>query len=651
MVAIVESLRRAELQRVQYRAMASGTSSPSSAAISAYGGAPGSPGDWFQESSAAARLYAMASHGHAYAAIRPIAVRVADLTMRVGMKKSSGSERMKRIVEKSYAGDEELASQDWEHSWLLKQFAPPFVKQASKNVDIVEQHPFLDAVATPNEFQTGWALMYSTAYSLEACGEAIWLLDWSEKERTLGIYYMPRTWVHPIPEGSNPFGSYRLILPDRAADDLPPIPGKYVCHFMKPNPANPATSHCATSAQALALSTDDEIQKAQFHLTRNMSRPGMLVILGDMDPDPVSGKQSRPELTPEQKMQIVSQVRLHYTTAARFGDPLILDRMVHDVKPYMPTPADIDYKDGSALTKDRIYQGYGTNPIVAGQIQNGNRAQSYVAHDSLNFLQVNPLATLMSETITSKVGALFDGDGEARTLIWLDAAKAKDPDLMNARFNAASKFKEVLTKGDVRRYLATGEYERTPKDDDDEPAEQAAGGAAAPQEGTDPSAKPGADPNAAAKNPGIQKPGEKKPTGKKPEQPKPGVLGKKDLLGYGEQDGDPYGAAKPLDVSVPYFMGLSVPETHVLASSIGKGFSFAAESAVVLAQDPSEIVAEAAPGSRLYLFRVSLPEGANASDCPGGKSLVSAGSFEVEAVSKRVGVDVWDVEVRYVLDQ
>ena len=482
MLSIRDSLQRAERQRLSYRAAAASAMSVGGGGggLSPYSLATSTPFDPYESSNQAAQLYALSSRGHAYTAIRPVAVRIADQAVRVGYLESSGSKLMKRLVEKAYCGDDWRRTEDERQLGLMKQFAPSFIKQQARNIDPIVDHPLLATLANPNDYMTGWALFFCTAYSIEGVGEALWVLDNVEDEdgsSRLQIFYIPRSWMDPIktPDG-NPFGAYKWVLPNVASEELPPIPGKNVCHFMKPNPANPTTAHSGTQAQGLAIHTDEEIQKAQFFLTRNMSRPGLLVQLGDLDANPATGEKSRPELTTEQRAEIAAQVRLHYTTAARFGDPLILDRLIHDVRPYMPSPADVDYKDGSVITKSRIFEGFGTNPLVTGQVQDGNRAQAYVAHDSLNFIQVNPLCSLMSETMTKKLGPLYDGEngkkngGGTKLVIWIDQAQAKDPDLVLKRMELGAKLPGVFTLGEIRKYVAGLDYEYVPKDDDEEPA-------------------------------------------------------------------------------------------------------------------------------------------------------------------------------------
>ena len=497
--ALGEALGAAGMRRVALRAAAMQTAKPSGGSAGGlYGSASGSNDPWSAADNVA-RLYAMASRGEAYSAIRPACVKMSNLVVRVGERDETGglANREMRMREKAYAGDELAASRDLRHKAWLKT-APAFIKSLEESVDVLDDHPFLRRLARPNDYQTASSLLWCTAFSLCACGESIWLLDYDEQAKDLAaIYYLPRTWVTPVESGGNPFAAYRLTVPGQFADpDAPPIPGKYVVHVMTPNAANPVVPHSSTAAQGLAIATDAEIQTAQLSVTKNITKPGMLVVVGEVE-SAVGGKSQRPELTADQRRDITAQVRLHYQTASRVGDPLVLDRLIQDVRPYMPQPSDLDYQGGSSVISARIYQGYGTNPIVAGQVQSGNRAQALVAHESMDWLQVNPLATLIGEAMTAKIGPLYGAENAGKSLvIWIDPARAKDPELMQKRFDSVAKF-GVLTKGQMREYLATGEYEYVPQDDDDEPAKAPGGASGHPGENPGaPNADPNADPNA-----------------------------------------------------------------------------------------------------------------------------------------------------------
>lgn len=428
-------------------------------------GAPGGRSVPAADIDAKNKQYYAASRGIPFTAIRPIAIKAAEQHMRIGTQNvTEATKRSARLRHKAYEPGINglfLHEKDRRHAKILSS-APETIKIRKDDVQVIDEDRFLDAIDDPNPYLTRWAMMYCTIFSLEAVGEAVWILDKNGED--FDIWYMPRHWVTPVHDKENgmAFTGWQLNPPGSVQDtNSKPIPADLVCHFFYPHPGNPLASHSAIQAQSHAVNTDEEMQRSQLNMTKNIQRPSMLITMGEIDG--ANGKEQM-ELTPDQREDVIQSVRRMYAGAMQFGDPFILDAVVADVKPYMPALTDLDYKEGSKLTKSRIMEGVGTNPIAAGQVEGANRASAYVAHDTLFNLKVNPALELVGQTLSKKISKMR----ESRTLVWFDKARAKDPDLMNRRFAGAAKYAELLTKGEVRNYLATGEFEAEERDDDDE---------------------------------------------------------------------------------------------------------------------------------------------------------------------------------------
>lgn len=458
--SVKDAVRRAEGDRA---AMFTKMMTPQAAAVHAAPG--GSMGLAQADIQARNQQYLAASRGIPFTAIRPIAIKAAEQEARVGTKDPiEAAKRLGRVRHKAYVGGLPGVFQreiDFRHGRVFNK-APDYIKEMEASLNIADEDRFLDAISDPNIYLTRWALIYLTVFSLEATGEAVWVLD--RQGDDFDIWYFPRHWVTPVHDKDNgmAFVGWHLNPPGAMQEhDKKPIPSDLVCHFMYPHPANPMGGHSPIQAQSYAVNADDEIQRSQLNLTQNIQRPSMLITMGDIDGP--SGPEQM-ELTTEQREDIVHSVRRMYAGALQFGDPFILDRVVKDVKPYMPGLTDLDYSQGSKLTKSRIMEGIGTNPIAAGQIENANRASAYVAHDSLYNLKVNPVLKLIGETLSKKLSQIR----ESQTTLWFDAARAKDPDLVSKRFAAVSKMPLVLKVGEARKFLETGEFTASETEHDDE---------------------------------------------------------------------------------------------------------------------------------------------------------------------------------------
>ena len=74
-----------------------------------------------------------------------------------------------------------------------------------------------------------------------------------------------------------------------------------------------------------------------------------------------------------------------------------------DIKVLSHKPSEMGFLDSSALTKSDIFEGFGVNPISAGQVEHANRASSAVADRHLCANTVNPIIETMSQVMTKWV--------------------------------------------------------------------------------------------------------------------------------------------------------------------------------------------------------------------------------------------------------
>lgn len=453
-IAILISTRQSIARRTGYmesarRAVskvAGGGSSAYAEAASPYGGETSPFGD--RETWNAQNLYRAASRDHAFTAIRPIAVKVADQLEHVGLQAEDGaSARAQRLITKGYNGNAALMVRDRRDTMRLKN-APRYVKSIGESIDVLESHPLLSAFQEPNEFMTCWALKYTVAFSLCATGQAIIYFDVDEANDRVNLWYFPRTWITPIHTRDRAFHHW-VLRPPGTTGEGQPIPRTHIANVYFPHPADPTMPHSPLQSQARAVNTDDEIQTGHLASMKNITKPGMLVFAGDMGKDPNGNDMGTIEFTPAQRKQIRDAVRLRYQGAMRMGDPLILDRLIKDVKPYMPSPVDLDFPNGSRLTKERIMHGIGTNPFVAGQSEGTNRATAAVANEIHYELTVNPILTLFGETVTQTARRFYQSDGKGKLVFWLERAVANDADLRLEQLDLLASYS--LLKGNEMR--------------------------------------------------------------------------------------------------------------------------------------------------------------------------------------------------------
>jgi phage portal protein BeeE len=340
--------------------------------------------------------------GWTYASVRPIAQKIAGQPVRVARKAGGRAPGRSKMFD----------------------LAPAWVKGLPTGLEILESHPLLDALADPNEVMTSWALLYTTVASLELTGKSFWWLRQDAGKPQ--IWPLPTPWVRPV-HSARLFASYEIQPPGGEAF---PLDGNDVARFYYPSPADPLGAVSPLGTQAAAVAADEAIQTSQrVAFTRGLNI-GLALIAGRVpDERGATGpNQPRYEFSESQKDQLIGAIRQRYAGVMAAGEPLILDRLIEDVKPITTSPREMDFLRSGASTKARVFQGFGTNPIIAGEIEGANRASALAASDHFNEYTVNPKIELISQTMTAWLAPRF----EPGLVVWIERAEAVDPDAVRA---------------------------------------------------------------------------------------------------------------------------------------------------------------------------------------------------------------------------
>lgn len=377
----------------------------------------------FGEGAADREMY---SHyrGWTYAAIRPIAQTIAGQPVRVGRELGP--------AEKPRSG--RLATKGLLPSWL---------KQTE--VEQYETHPLLDAIARPNPVMTSWHLLYILAASLEIAGEHLWWVV-AGKEGPV-IWPVPSPWFEPIHRDGQPFAAWSITPGGQGEPEE--IPNNEVVYFHYPDLADPLGCTSPAMTQSRAMSADEAMQDAQANTFRNAPFPKHALVVGDVTED--GENMGRPMLEHWQRQQLYTEFKKMYSQTAQHGLPLILDRLIQNVIPLSNKPNEMDFTGSGKVTKARIFQGHGTNPVIAGEVEGVNRASSYVARRHFADQTVNPKIELISEVLTRGLAPIVAGEGE-RLKVWIESYQPDDRDERRRDLDLAAKYGSV-TKDEVRSTL------------------------------------------------------------------------------------------------------------------------------------------------------------------------------------------------------
>lgn len=343
-----------------------------------------------------------------------------------------------------------------------KLYLPSHLKSIGDKLAPIENHEFLDALCDPNPIMVRWSLMYSTVASMLLTGRGHWWV--SESDSALQIWPIPSHWIEP---GDPMRGTWKLKPTGMEEHELP---AEAIIPFAFVDPSNPFGAISPLQSQAAAVSTDEEIQMAQFRAFQNGVNPGLMIRVGKLPG--MNGDGQRPVLSDSQRQEITTAILKQYGGTGNRQNPIIVDGMIEGVEKLTTTPLEMDFLNSGNQTKSRILQAFGLNPIIVGEIEGANRASAVVAEQ--NFCEtLNPICELMSQTLT-RWSRQWYGD---KLTIWIDPCKPLDAEMKlnewkTARANGdvtTNEFRanvlnlEPVSGGDVRRDVLGNEIEQPAK--------------------------------------------------------------------------------------------------------------------------------------------------------------------------------------------
>jgi len=108
----------------------------------------------------------------------------------------------------------------------------------------------------------------------------------------------------------------------------------------------------------------------------------------------------------------------------------------------------MDWLNSGKSTKSRIAQGFGTNPIIMGEIEGANRASTVIADNHFCSFTVNPKIELISQCLTEYLSPMFGGD----LVIWIEPCQANDTEMKLQWAESLAKHSAIT--GDEMRELS-----------------------------------------------------------------------------------------------------------------------------------------------------------------------------------------------------
>lgn len=350
--------------------------------------------------------YKYVKRGWSYAAVRPIAARLAEQHLRMARRTTGATKSL---------GDE----------------FPRWMKHVyGNNVDLVESHPLLTLIEMPNEYMTGWALMWATAMSLQATGMAHW---WFKSATEL--WFVPAQMMHPVSDSNGRRTGWRF---GETESDSIPVPEKDVAFFYYPDPCSPLSATGPLQAASRPILSSDAIHESQYSGFMGGHMPDHAFILGPKVR--VDGTKEIPELTKDHREELTARLRQMYGGPKNHGKFMLLDGMISEVKRLSMAPTEMDYMASSSLVQNEIIKMYGTPLVSMGGVETATRASALVAEDVFAKNVLNPTLQMFGQVLTAwlKRSELFSSVNKRSDLIcFYDEICPTDPQEELRKFQVA----------------------------------------------------------------------------------------------------------------------------------------------------------------------------------------------------------------------
>lgn len=424
-----------------------------------YGGIS-APWTSMQTASSQALQFYRANRDVQYTATHPIANRFAQQPVRVAIsprRSSFDSPKLPAMV-KSLRKEGFISETYEKRQKEFRDAMPKFVKSTMPpDAVVVDSHYITEAFARPNAVSSDFDTMYMVAASLLTAGAAV--LVWDETNETAGVsgiatpgvYYTPMSWL--TPNGNHSKYGW-TCTPPSGGGSYNLEPGEYIYVGMA-DPEDPFGALSPMRAMARTINTGDKISDVHYHSLENLMRPSYAIELGRMPGVDGKGNGPRIKLDKDMRTKLVNALRRQLSGAGRRGDPVVLDAYIEKITDLGSKPTDLDYAHGEQMIRDRIMQGFGTSPVMAGHVTPANKASAVVAQELFYDLLVNPMAVRVSRALTHTLGPKYSTDDYVVT-VYVETPQIDDPEAVARRVTL---FRDRLSDEEVRRYLRTGKLE------------------------------------------------------------------------------------------------------------------------------------------------------------------------------------------------
>lgn len=235
----------------------------------------------------------------------------------------------------------------------------------------LESHIMLDALANSNDYLVGPALMRTSQIHLDFVGETFWIKERNALGAPVGFWPIPPSWVMETPTPKRQ--TYRVAFSAWQGE----IPDTEILWICDPNPANPY-GRGSGIAQTLVdeLETDEYAARHTRMTFLNRARPDLIIW-------PEAGKNDAGVISSDAAERLGERWRNEHQGFWKAALPFFATRKigVHEVSQSFQ---DLQLTELRKFERDMIVQVYGMMPEEMGIVRDG--ALNRAALDSVDFI-------------------------------------------------------------------------------------------------------------------------------------------------------------------------------------------------------------------------------------------------------------------------
>lgn len=291
--------------------------------------------------------------GYVYAAVRPIALAVADCDMKL-------------------------------HATVRGESRP------------IAAHPFLDLMRAVNPIDTRFNLLRGTAENLSLTGNAYWYVASDGLGIPREIWPLPPYRVKVIPSLAQMVAGYEYTPPGSARPVS--FANDEIVHFKYPNPCNPFYGWSPLQAAAMAVDAHEAILTAQVEGFKNGVQPPKLFF-------------STPQVISDENMLVRLRDRLEKLYAGPGNaQRIMIGHAGLEPKRLMLTPQEMDYLKSLTSIREQIATIYGTPEPVMGLSDQVNRASAQGLATIFARHTVQPICTYIGQQLDQDMLSRYPAD-------------------------------------------------------------------------------------------------------------------------------------------------------------------------------------------------------------------------------------------------